>query len=133
VQVQALVWPPAEPLCTHPGGYPTPNTLPTASTSTVPQQGKAGVQVLALVPPPAEPLCAHPGSYPTPSTAFHFVHKNVCLTLSVYQSSSGSEPPQTPNWTERTVQVGSGSGLGISLNWTDNLVRGLGKLAPEPN
>jgi len=93
VQVLALVQPPTEPLCAHPGGYPTPNTPPTTSTSTVLQQGKAGVQVPALVPPPSEPLCAHPGSYPTPSTAFHFVHKNVCLTLSVYWSGLGSEPP----------------------------------------
>jgi len=67
--------------------------LKSQQTSTVPQQGKAGVQVPALVPPPSEPLCTHPGGYPTPSTAFHFIHKNVCLTLSVYWSSLGSEPP----------------------------------------
>jgi len=38
-----------------------------------------------------------------------------------------------PNWTERTVQVGSGSGSGIFPNRTVGPVQGLGKFTPEPD
>jgi hypothetical protein len=78
MQVPALVWPPAEPLYTHPSGHPAPNTtppvardgsLPPAPTFTALQQGEVGVQMLALVQPPAEPLCVRPGGHPAPNTA----------------------------------------------------------------
>jgi len=35
------------------------------------------------------------------------------------------------NQTERTVQIGSGLGLEIFLNWIDGLVQGLAKCTPK--